>query len=69
MINRIESRSTEGRTDDSKEVMVKRFTVYEESTKPIVEHYRKLGKCVNVDGNREVEEVYSELKKRLLESN
>merc|ERR1711871_400456 len=55
-----------GRSDDNLESAKKRFTTYQEATLPIVDHYRKQGKVVQVAGNQSVEAVYSELRSALV---
>lgn len=68
MIQRVMSRSEiETRSDDKNEVLVTRFQVYEESTKPIVEYFKSQGKCIHIDGNQDVDVVYEGLKKKILE--
>jgi adenylate kinase len=52
---------TEGRSDDTPEVIAKRLAVYHEQTEPIVEHYRATGKLVPLHAERSVEEVWSEI--------
>ena len=46
------------RADDSEETVRERLRVYEETTFPLIEHYRKLGKLVTVDGNGGIDVVY-----------
>lgn len=45
------------RDDDKIETVTKRIRVYLEQTMPLVEHYRKTGKLIEVDGTRAVEQV------------
>jgi adenylate kinase len=52
---------TEGRTDDTPEVIAKRLAVYHEQTEPIVEHYRATGKLVPLHAERSVDEVWAEI--------
>jgi adenylate kinase len=56
---------TEGRSDDTPEVIAKRLAVYHEQTEPIVEHYRATGKLVPLHAERSVEEVWAELEDAL----
>jgi len=46
------------RKDDTAEVMKERLEVYHRQTQPLIDHYRKQGWYVSVEGNRPVEEVY-----------
>lgn len=48
----LERGKTSGRSDDNRESIVKRFKTYEESTRPIINHFRSLGKIRTVDSNR-----------------
>ncbi len=45
------------RPDDKEEVIGKRLAVYEQQTKPLIEHYSKLGLLRKVAGEGELEEV------------
>jgi adenylate kinase len=56
---------TEGRTDDTEDVIAKRLAVYHEQTEPIVEHYRVTGKLVPLRADRSIEEVWSEIESAL----
>jgi adenylate kinase len=49
------------RDDDKPEAVEKRNQVYLEETAPLVEHYRKAGILVEVEGERTVEEVGRDL--------
>ncbi len=48
---------TEGRTDDTEEVIRRRQDVYAEQTEPLIELYRGRGVLIEVDGMGEVDEV------------
>ncbi len=52
---------TSGRVDDNIEAIKKRFKTYRESTMPIIEYYRKLGKTREVNSNRDEESVYRDI--------
>jgi adenylate kinase len=45
------------RPDDKEEVIGKRLSVYDQQTKPLIEHYSKLGLLRKVAGEGELEEV------------
>jgi adenylate kinase len=49
--------SQQGRSDDTPEVIGKRLDVYEQQTRPVVEHYRKKGIVRPVDGVGSVDEI------------
>ena len=68
ILNRLLRRSRElGRTDDTPDVIAKRFAVYEEETRPLIEFYDKLGKIRRVNGVGEVEEVAARVRKAALD--
>lgn len=50
------------RADDNEETVKSRLKVYNDSTAPLVEYYAKLGKLVNVDGNKSISEVFEKIK-------
>jgi adenylate kinase len=49
------------RTDDSEQVLLERLHAYQLNTAPVVEHYRFLGRIVDVDGNRPIGEIAAEI--------
>ena len=53
----LERAKTEGRADDTEEVVRRRQEVYAEETEPLIEIYRGRGMLVEVDGMGEVDEV------------
>lgn len=59
----LERGKSSGRTDDNRESLVKRIRTYQESTKPIVDIYEKQGKVRKVDGSKDIDEVFEEVKK------
>jgi adenylate kinase len=68
ILSRLLKRSRElGRTDDTPDVIAKRFDVYEEQTRPLIEFYEKLGKVRRVDGVGEVDEVAARVRKAAME--
>jgi len=48
---------TEGRTDDTEDVVRRRQEVYEDQTAPLIDVYRDRGLMIEVDGMGDVEEV------------
>jgi adenylate kinase len=52
----------EGRSDDTPEVVRKRFDVYEEQTRPVVEHYDRMGLVCRVDGVGTIDDVHARMK-------
>ena len=53
------------REDDHPETVARRIQVYLRQTAPLVEHYRRQGLLVEVDGEQPAEEVTLELRKRV----
>jgi adenylate kinase len=55
------------RADDNEETIKKRMTVYNESTKPIIDHYKAQGKLKTINADGGADKVKSELLKILSE--
>ncbi len=49
------------RADDSAETMKNRLSVYEDSTRPLIEYYKKAGIYAEVDGRQPIRQVTEEL--------
>ena len=56
LIKRLLSR---GREDDNEEVIVNRLKVYREQTSPLIDLYSNQGLLVEIDGNAEIDVVFS----------
>lgn len=54
------------RADDNEQTMSKRLSVYEESTRPLIDYYKNAGLYVEVDGRQPIEKVTEELENVLL---
>ena len=52
----------EGRTDDTPEVIGKRFDVYEQQTAPVIEHYERRKMVRRVDGVGEIDAIATRLR-------
>lgn len=64
MLDRLLERGkTSGRSDDNAESIIKRFKTYEESTRPIIQHFQNLNKIRTVDSNRDPELVFADVAK------
>lgn len=66
VLARLKNRVTEGggsgrRADDTPETVAKRLEVYETQTRPLVDYYRKKGLYAEIDGGREIEEVWRQI--------
>lgn len=45
------------RDDDTEETVKKRFSVYQEQTKPLIDYYTKKDLILNVDGSKAIDEI------------
>ena len=59
----LERGKTSGRTDDNPESIKKRFITYEESTRPIINHFKDIGKIRTIDSHRSPDAVYADVSK------
>ncbi|MFQ5793775.1 MAG: adenylate kinase [Candidatus Bipolaricaulia bacterium] len=50
------------RSDDAPEVIVHRYAVYQEESRPVIEFYRERGLLAEVDGDRPVDTVFQAIK-------
>jgi adenylate kinase len=58
LVRRILNRSrSEGRADDTPEVIARRFDVYAEQTQPVIEHYEAQGRVRRVDGQGDLDAI------------
>jgi adenylate kinase len=55
----------EGRSDDTADVIRHRISVFEETTRPLVDYYRQRGILVAVDADQPVDSVTAEIEARL----
>lgn len=51
------------RADDNEESVAIRLATYEEQTKPLLDFYLGSGRLTVIDGDRDVEEIYTDLEK------
>ena len=51
------------RPDDKEDVIRTRFEVYESSTRPLIERYKKTGKLLEIDAAKSIKEISRELSK------
>jgi adenylate kinase len=68
LVGRVTKRG-QGRNDDSPEVAQKRFDVYQEQTRPVVEHYARKGLVRHINGLGAIEDVRARVKAALASSN
>lgn len=53
------------RKDDNSQVVKERLIVYSEQTAPLTDYYTKQGKLITIDGNKDIDAVFEEIKKVL----
>jgi adenylate kinase len=62
VVDRLSARSeSEDRDDDDEQTVRNRLRVFDESTSPLLEHYRERGLLVEVDGVGDEDEVFSRI--------
>ena len=57
----------QGRADDKLETIIKRIDVFDKETKPLAPIFEKQGILVRIDCNRTKEEIFEDIKKKLIE--
>ena len=57
----LERGKTSGRNDDNEDSIKKRFKTYEDSTRPIIDYFRSIGKVRAVDSNRSFDLVFGDV--------
>lgn len=62
----MERAKTSDRSDDNQSTIKKRYTNYVESTKPAIDMYQHFGKVHEIDGTRDINEIYEDTRKALL---
>lgn len=66
LIDRMLRRGREsGRADDNIDTIRQRLNVYHNQTSPLRDYYRNEGKYVAVDGNRSVDDIFTDIKGHL----
>jgi adenylate kinase len=66
LVARLVARAAEqGRTDDDPAVIAHRLAVYAEATAPLIDHYRDCGLLIEVDADRPVADIRTDLRHRL----
>ncbi len=54
-----------GRQDDNEEVITNRLKIYREKTSPLIDLYKKQGILEEIEGNADIDVVFSRIKKSL----
>lgn len=53
------------RKDDNEETVKERLDVYEKQTQPLVAYYKEKGKLISVDGTKDIDVVFSDIRNML----
>ena len=53
------------RDDDTEAAIKNRIAVYKKQTEPLMDYYKKKGLLIDIDGEREIDEVTSDIRKAL----
>jgi adenylate kinase len=61
----LERARLEGRSDDTPEGIRTRLSLYRDNTQPLVEYYRARSILVGIHGDREVQQVFSEIQQAI----
>lgn len=68
LINRLKLREQKlKRSDDNKDTIVNRLLVYSKQTQPLLNFYAEKKRLISINGQGSIEEVFSHLKKQILE--
>ena len=59
----------EGRADDNEATILKRIDVFDKETKPLAPIFEKQGILIRIDCNKTREEIFEDIKKKLVELN
>ena len=54
------------RKDDNPTAIKQRYEIYQKETHPVLEHYRKSGKLIEIDGEPLPDPVYKDIKEKLI---
>jgi adenylate kinase len=66
LVDRLLKRAeSEGRSDDNRATIEERMRVYQTQTAPLVNYYSKQGKLVVVDGMKDPDSVFEEIKRHV----
>jgi adenylate kinase len=61
----IDGKPLQQRADDTEAIFEERMRIFEEETRPVIQHYRSLGRFAQVNGFQEVESVTEEIRQKL----
>ena len=49
------------RPDDSREGVIKRLSIFQKETMPVIEYFRGKNKLVEIDGDQSIEKVFADI--------
>lgn len=55
----------ENRTDDTPEAIHERLDIYDHETVPVINHYRKQGKLIEINGDTDIQTVFDQIVSKL----
>ncbi|KAI8904443.1 hypothetical protein EDD86DRAFT_249807 [Gorgonomyces haynaldii] len=56
----LERGKTSGRADDNLDTIRKRFQAYQQQSMPVIEYYKKQGKCTEIVSDKTIDQVYEQ---------
>lgn len=62
---RLAYRDPEGRNDETLPAILKRIELFHKLTEPVIDFYRKKGTLVEINGEREIDEIHQDIMKHL----
>ena len=57
----------EGRADDNEKTILKRIDVFDKETRPLAPIFEKKGILIRIDCNRTIDQIFEDIKKKLIE--
>ena len=57
----------EGRADDNEKTIIKRIDVFDKETRPLAPIFEKKGILIRIDCNRTIDQIFEDIKKKLIE--
>lgn len=58
---RLAYRDSEGREDETLPAIKKRIELFHKLTEPVIDYYREKGKLIEIDGEKDIEEIHKEI--------
>jgi adenylate kinase len=62
---RLSYRNSDARQDETLNALRKRIELFHELTEPVLEYYKKKGFLVEIDGEKEIKEIYKEILEKI----